>query len=78
MVMPVISTSWKESRPSRLVPTFPVIATIGMLSMFAVAIAVTRFVAPGPDVAITTPVLPVVRAYPSAAWPAFCSWEVSI
>ena len=35
--------------------------------MYAVAIPVTRLVAPGPDVASTTPVLPVARAYPSAA-----------
>ena len=48
-------------------------ATMGMLSMNAVAIPVTRFVAPGPLVAITTPVLPVALAYPSAAWEAPCS-----
>ena len=36
----------------------------------AVAIPVTRLVAPGPEVAIHTPTLPVARAYPSAAWEA--------
>ena len=33
--------------------------------------------APGPDVAITTPVLPVERAYPSAMCAAPCSWRDS-
>ena len=46
----------------RLVPTLPVIATMGMLSIYAVAMPVTRFVAPGPLVARTTPVFPVARA----------------
>ena len=35
--------------------TCPVIATSGVLSMCAVAIPVTRFVAPGPEVATHTP-----------------------
>ncbi len=39
---------------------------------------VTRFVAPGPLVEKTTPVLPVALAYPSAAWAACCSWQVSM
>jgi hypothetical protein len=42
--------------------TWPVIATIGMESMNASAIAETRFVAPGPEVAMQTPTLPVARA----------------
>ena len=57
-------------------PTFPVMATRGIESIFAVAIPVTRLVAPGPEVAINTPVLPVVRAKPSAAWQAACSCAV--
>ena len=57
IVMPVMYTSWKLSRPIRPVPTLPVMATIGTLSMYAVAMPVTRFVAPGPLVASTTPVL---------------------
>ena len=44
------------------VPTWPVMATIGTLSSLASAMAVTRFVAPGPLVAMQTPILPVVRA----------------
>ncbi len=67
MVIPVISTSWKESLPKEETPTLPVIATIGTESIYAVAIPVTRFVAPGPDVAKTTPTFPVDLAYPSAA-----------
>ena len=41
--------------------------------MYAVAIPVTRFVAPGPEVAKQTPTLPVALAYPSAACEAPCS-----
>ena len=41
------------------VPTWPVMAMSGMLSILASAMAVTRFVAPGPLVAMHTPGLPV-------------------
>ena len=41
------------------VPTWPVMAISGMLSSLASAMAVTRFVAPGPLVAMQTPTLPV-------------------
>ena len=40
--------------------TWPVIQTIGVESICASAIPVTRFVAPGPEVAIATPTLPVL------------------
>ena len=46
----------------RSVPTLAVMATMGMLSKNAVAMPVTRLVAPGPLVAIQTPTLPVARA----------------
>ena len=36
--------------------------TIGTESSIAVAMPVTRFVAPGPEVAIATPTLPEARA----------------
>jgi hypothetical protein len=36
--------------------------TIGTESIMAVAMPVTRFVAPGPDVAIATPTPPPARA----------------
>ena len=36
--------------------------TIGVESIHASAIAVTRLVAPGPEVAIATPTLPEARA----------------
>ena len=55
--------------------TWPVMQTIGDESSIAVAIPVTRFVAPGPDVASATPTLPDARAYPSAMWAAPCSWR---
>ena len=66
-VTPVISISWKASRPIMELDTFPVIAITGTESRNAVAMPVTRLVAPGPDVAMTTPGLPVDLAYPSAA-----------
>ena len=52
-------------------------ATMGTESIFASASAVTRLQPPGPDVAMATPTLPVAHAYPSAAWPAPCSWRQS-
>ena len=73
-----MSISWKLSFPRRLTPTLQVIATIGIESIYAVAIPVTRFVAPGPLVAKHTPTFPVALAYPSAPWAAPCSWEVRI
>ena len=62
MVMPAMSTSWKLSRPKLETVTLPVMATRGTESMYAVAMPVTRLVAPGPEVARHTPVLPVARA----------------
>ena len=55
------------SKPPELVPmaekgTCPVMHTIGDESSMAVAIPVTMFVAPGPDVAMATPTRPVARA----------------
>ena len=67
IVTPAISISWKLSFPRSDTPTLQVIATIGIESMYAVAIPVTRFVAPGPLVARHTPTFPVALAYPSAA-----------
>ena len=43
-------------------PTWPVMHTIGEESIIAVAMPVTRLVAPGPEVAIATPTLPEARA----------------
>src|SRR5215211_5861636 len=67
MVMPVISVSWKASLPSTALETCAVIATIGVLSIQASAIAVTRLVAPGPLVPRHTPTRPVARALLVAA-----------
>ena len=39
--------------------------------------AVTRLVAPGPEVPKQTPTLPVAWAKPSAAWPPTCSCRIS-
>lgn len=57
MVMPTMSASWKASVPISVEKTCPVMQTIGTESMYASAIAVTRFVAPGPEVAMATPIL---------------------
>ena len=57
-----MSVSWNASRPKSEVSTCPVTATTGTESMKAVARPVTRFVAPGPDVAMQTPTLPETRA----------------
>ena len=62
IVMPTMSASWNASVPMNDAPTWPVIATSGIESMFASAMGVTRFVAPGPDVAMHTPTLPDVWA----------------
>ena len=43
--------------------------------MKALAMPVTRFVAPGPEVATQTPTRPEARAYPLAAKAAPCSWR---
>ena len=45
-----------------LLPTCPVMQTIGEESSIAVAIPVTILVAPGPEVAMATPTPPVARA----------------
>ena len=70
-----IGVSWNASVPMTLVGTCPVMATIGSESSLASARPVTRFSAPGPEVAMTTPGLPVTRAYPSAAKIPPCSWR---
>ena len=61
-VIPEMSASWNPSVPICALATWPVIATIGTESMYASAIGVTRLVAPGPDVAMHTPTLPVACA----------------
>ena len=77
IVMPQMSASWKPSVPIIARPTWPVMATIGTESICASAIGVTRLVAPGPEVAMQTPTLPVACAYPVAACPAPCSCRTS-
>ena len=46
---------------------------IGILSAYAVASAVIRLVAPGPDVVTQTAGFLEILAHPLAAWPADCS-----
>ncbi len=75
-VIPITSASWKAFVPRSVVLTWPVMNSVGTESIWASAIAVTRFVAPGPLVAIATPTRPVERAYPSAACPAAASWRI--
>ena len=61
-VMPITSASWKAFVPRSVVLTWPVMNSVGTESIAASAIAVTRFVAPGPDVPIATPIRPDARA----------------
>ena len=61
-VTPVMSVSWNASEPMSLLPTCPVMHTMGEESIIAVAMPVTILVAPGPEVAIATPTCPVARA----------------
>jgi hypothetical protein len=62
IVIPVASISWNASVPISPERTCPVMQTSGVESIHASAIGVTRFVAPGPDVAIATPTSPDARA----------------
>ncbi len=62
MVIVKVLASWNAFVPITEVGTCPVNATTGEESMFAFASPVTRFVAPGPEVAIQTPALPDTRA----------------
>ena len=61
-VTPVMSVSWNPSLPISLLPTWPVMQTIGTESIIAVAMPVTMLVAPGPEVAMATPTFPLARA----------------
>ncbi len=56
-VMPTVSHSWNASWPMACVGTWPVSTTIGIESMYAVAMPVTALVTPGPDVTRHTPTL---------------------
>ena len=73
LVIPVASASWKASLPTYCLDTCPEITIIGIESICAVAIPVTQFVIPGPEVTKTTPGLLHALAYPSAACVAPCS-----
>jgi hypothetical protein len=72
-----VSISWNASVPIIARGTWPVMATMGIESSLASAIAVRRFVAPGPEVPKHTAGLPVKRALPCAMKPAPCSWRAS-
>ena len=61
-VIPITSASWKALVPRSAVLTWPVTNSVGIESMCASQIGVTRFVAPGPLVANATPTRPVARA----------------
>ncbi|MNP65863.1 hypothetical protein D3C76_1614940 [compost metagenome] len=60
--IPTMSVSWKASVPTTVLGTWPEMITIGIESMYAVAMPVMALVAPGPEVTRTTPGLPVARA----------------
>ncbi len=71
--MRTTSTTWWASLWSLSEPAWPVSATIGARSRKASAIPVTRFVAPGPRVAMATAARPVRRPWTSAMNAAPCS-----
>ena len=60
--MAVTGASWNASVPIEPVDTCPQITTIGIESAMQSRTGVTQFVAPGPDVTITTPTRPLARA----------------
>ena len=57
-----IADAYMDSVPIRCERTWPVMQTSGVESIHASAIGVTRFVAPGPEVAMQTPTRPDARA----------------
>ena len=69
------SMYWCDSLCIRSRSPWPVIATSGERSRNASAIAVTRFVAPGPSVPRQTPARCVSRPYMSAMYAPPCSWR---
>src|SRR4030065_1779186 len=84
VVMPMMSASWKASRPimyvelTPVVGTCPVRAMTGLESMWALAMPVTRLVAPGPLVAKHTPGLPLARAWAAASCAAHCAGRARV
>ena len=62
IVMPVVSVSWNASVPIAAMGTCPQITTIGTESAMLSRTGVTMLVAPGPEVTIATPTLPLARA----------------
>lgn len=77
-VMPTASHSWNASWPIICKGTWQDRITSGIESMYAVAIPVTAFVTPGPEVTSATPTPSELRAYASAACTAACSWRTRI
>src|SRR4051794_18135390 len=69
------SMYWCDSLCIRSRSPWPVMATTGERSRNASAIAVTRFVAPGPSVPRQTPARRVSRPYMSAMYAPPCSWR---
>ena len=57
-----IGASWKASVPMDGRATWPQITTIGIESAMQSRTGVTVFVAPGPEVTMQTPTLPLARA----------------
>jgi hypothetical protein len=61
-MMLLTGASWNASVPMAVVGTWPHNTTMGVESAMQSRTAVTVFVAPGPDVTITTPTSPLARA----------------
>jgi len=60
-VIPTVSHSWNASSPIACVGTWPEMTTIGIESMYAVAMPVTALVTPGPEVTRHTPTFSLAR-----------------
>ena len=73
--MPSASHSWKASVPIAALFTWPLMHSTGTESHSASSRPVVVLLMPGPEVTSTTPSRPVLRAYPSAACTAACSWR---
>ena len=71
------SSSWSEPEPQRLWGARPASTTRGEPFMWAVVMALTPLVTPGPAVSTATPGPRVSLAMASAANVAVCSWRTS-
>lgn len=73
VIMSTCGRSWSEPILCWVCAPWPPMRSMGDSARNAFATPVTASVVPGPAVTTAQPGLPVMRAYPSAAWAATCS-----